>query len=94
MREPIGFISPINPPKHVKIFSEAKVGDLIDYSLAYSPEEVKKKAEKFGLKLQYQTPNTEAYRRYGSNIMKVIEKNKNNSCVIKPVTFDPKMLMT
>lgn len=91
MKEPIGFISPINILDHEICFKKAKVGDLIDYSLAYSIEEIKGKAGKFGLQLKHQPPGSLAYKRFGCNIMKVVKKIE---LIPKPLMFDPNMLVT
>lgn len=91
MKDPF-YLSHLNLIHHRKLFQQAKVGDYFQYSFSYSLAEIVKMAEDYGVKVRYQEPDSMAYKRFGCNTVKVIEKEVPIE-IPKSVLFNPQMLM-
>lgn len=91
MKDP-KYFTPLHNSK--TFFSKIKVGDLIQYSLAFMLDDIIKIAAQHGFRVEYKGPSTNIYKVYGSMIVKVVGLIESEKPVFKPVLFDIKMLDT
>jgi hypothetical protein len=91
MKDP-KYFTPLHTPK--RFFSKVKVGDLIEYSLAFMLDDIIKIAAQYGFRVEYKGPSTKVYKKYGSLVVKVVGLIEAEKPVFKPVLFDINMLDT
>jgi len=74
-----------------RFFETVKEGEIFRFSDGYCLEEVRKMAERRGVKIEYCPPGSYEYKQYGSMTVRVI-RNKILNPEVQMFHFDPVLI--
>lgn len=71
-------------------FSKLRKGDYINYHPSFDLENIRKLGRDYGWLIEYCTPETHGYQKYGQYVCRVVSKLSKNQRMIDPI--DPKLI--